>query len=231
MSSPARICVIENWAIVDDTPPVAPLQSRLRGRLNLHAKFVVGYSGNLGRGHDMQTVLDAAALLSADDDIVFLMIGGGTGMTALKRSAESRGLRNFHFLPYQSRAELPDCMAAADLHWVSLLPPLEGLIVPSKIYGILAAGRPMISSAIAMARFRGSLDLRRAGVAVAIGDCGGFARQIACFKADPMLRREMGNNGYELFRNKFTLQRALTRWMNTLVLQTPRRNAERTVEM
>ena len=120
----AKLCIIENWAGPDDAPPAGPTQSQLRVRLHLEEKFVVGYSGNLGRAHEFQTLLEAAALLSGDEDIVFLMIGGGAGMNALKQSVQLRAMRNFLFLPYQARTVLPDSMAAADVHWVSLLPTL-----------------------------------------------------------------------------------------------------------
>jgi len=65
-------------------------------------------------------------------------------MAALKEGVAARGLDNFRFLPYQRRDMLEDSLAAADVHLVSLLPALEGYVVPSKLYGILAAGRPLI---------------------------------------------------------------------------------------
>jgi len=117
--------------------------SKLRRALALQDHFVVGYSGNLGRAHDVDTLFDAAQRLVSQSRIAFLIIGGGHGYDQLQQRARKAGLGNVQFLPYQPLATLSDSMAAADLHLVSLLPALEGKIVPSKFYGIAAAERPV----------------------------------------------------------------------------------------
>ena len=217
----AKICVIENWADSDAGIPGAAAECRLRAQLGLAGKFVVGYSGNLGRAHEFQTLLDAATLLGTDKDIAFLMIGGGVGMTALKMAVGQRGLSNFQFLPYQPRATLSDSMAAADVHWVSLLPTLEGLIVPSKLYGILAAGHPVIFIGDSDGEVARLIGPAKVGVTVAIGDAPELARQIVALKSDSGRRESMGRNGYRLYRDQFTPQRALTRWCEILALAAP----------
>jgi glycosyltransferase involved in cell wall biosynthesis len=212
----AKICVIENWAYSDATVPMATRDSALRARLGLAGKFVVGYSGNLGRAHEFDTLLDAASLLSKDEDIVFLMIGGGAGMVALQQAVGRRVLGNFRFLPHQSRASLSDSMAAADVHWVSLLPSLEGLIVPSKLYGILAAGRPVIFVGDPDGEVARLIGPAQAGVAVGVGDARELQQRIVELKTDCGRRELMGQNGYRLYLNKFTPQRALARWSDIL---------------
>lgn len=217
----AKICVVENWADGDARIPSAAGESELRARFGLTEKFVVAYSGNLGRAHEFQTLLDAAALLSTDDDITFLMIGGGVGMFALKEAVKRRGLSNFIFLPYQPRASLSDSMATADVHWVSLLPALEGLIVPSKLYGILAAGRPVIFIGDQDGEVARLIGPARAGYVVAVGDARELERRIAELKFDGACRESMGENGYRLYRDNFTPQRALARWCDILGPLTP----------
>src|SRR5262249_27557810 len=111
----------------------------------LEHKFVVGYSGNLGRAHDIETILSAAGEL-VSCQLVFLCIGGGANYEALKQAAEKRGLAQlFRFMPYQSETDLADSLTAADVHWVSHKPEFEGLLFPSKFYGIAAVGRPTIA--------------------------------------------------------------------------------------
>jgi len=212
----AKIRVVENWADNDGGIPGGAAGAALRAQLGLAGKFVVGYSGNLGRAHEFRTLLDAAALLGADKDITFLMIGGGVGMTALKQSVEQRGMCNFQFLPYQPRTTLSDSLAAADVHWVSLLPALEGLIVPSKLFGILAAGRPVIFIGDPDGEVARLIGPAKAGVTVAAGDAQGLVRQIAELKSDPGRRESMGQSGYRLYLDKFTPQRALARWIDIL---------------
>ena len=173
---PSQLCVIENWAAAESAGRDG-VQSELRSRLGLGGEFVVMYSGNLGRAHEFATLLEAAALSAADPDIVFLMIGAGAGMAALERAVRARGLDNFRFLPLQPRAALADTLAAADLHWLSLKPALEGLIVPSKLYGILAAGRPVLFIGDPCGEVARVIGPAGAGLSVAIGDaaCAGAA--------------------------------------------------------
>jgi glycosyltransferase involved in cell wall biosynthesis len=217
----AKIGVVENWADNDGGICGGAAGTALRARLGLAGKFVVGYSGNLGRAHDFRTLLDAATLLGADKDISFLMIGGGVGMTALKHSVEQRGMCNFKFLPYQPRTTLADSLAAADVHWLSLLPALEGLIVPSKLYGILAAGRPVIFIGDPDGEVARLIGPTKAGVTVAVGDAKDLVRQIAELKLDPGRREAMGRNGYGLYRDQFRPHRALARWCDILATPAP----------
>lgn len=142
--APERIQVIHNWADSEQIRPVAPQNNSLRKAWGLDGKFVVGYSGNLGRGHDSATLLEAATALREKTDIVFLVIGGGAKLEELKQAIATRQLDNFVFQPYQPREMLSASLSAADVHLVSLKPSLEGLIVPSKFYGIAAAGRPVL---------------------------------------------------------------------------------------
>jgi colanic acid biosynthesis glycosyl transferase WcaI len=88
-------------------------------------------------------VLGAAELLRNEPRIVFLMIGGGKHFECLATAVKGRRLEHlFCFRPYQDQAMLPYSLAVADVHWLSLRPALEGLIVPSKFYAIAAAGPP-----------------------------------------------------------------------------------------
>lgn len=138
------IRVIHNWADAAAIRPIAHSDNPLRAEWNLHGKFVVGYSGNLGRAHEFQTVLRAAEQLTGSSNIRFLFIGDGAQLHSLQQEVGRRGLLNVLFHPYQPRERLSYSLSAADLHLVSLRPELEGLIVPSKFYGIAAAGRPIL---------------------------------------------------------------------------------------
>ena len=109
-------------------------------------KFVVGYSGNLGRAHEFDTILAASEHFRNDPNIIFLFIGGGHRSDELARRVKAQELSHkFRFLPYQRDEDLKYSLSVPDVHWISLRPELEGLIVPSKFYGIAAAGRPIIA--------------------------------------------------------------------------------------
>ena len=116
-----------------------------RGEHKLEGRFVAMYSGNFGLAHDFQAMLEAAArLVSRRPEILFLFIGAGPRLAGLKEQVETLRLSNVHFLPAQPIARLAHALSGADLHLVSMLPNLPGLVVPSKVYGVLVAGRPCI---------------------------------------------------------------------------------------
>jgi glycosyltransferase involved in cell wall biosynthesis len=210
--SAERIRIVENWAELDPEQPKPASLSRLRSRLGLGDHFVVGYSGNLGRAHEFQTLIDAAEILQNDAAIVFLMIGGGVGMTQLNRAVVERGLKNFRFLPYQPRESLGDCLAAADVHWVSLLPSLEGLIVPSKFYGILAAARPVIFIGDPDGELSRVIRAAQCGSAVSAGDVRGLVRALGDLKVDPRRLEREGSNGYRRYCERYSARRAIKDW-------------------
>jgi glycosyltransferase involved in cell wall biosynthesis len=213
---PERISVGENWADEDTISPLPVAMSSLRRRLELTEKFVVAYSGNLGRAHDTDTLLAAAQALRTDSDTVFLLTGGGGNMRVLESAARQQGLAQMRFLPYQPRAQLADSLAAGDVHLVMLLPQLEGLIVPSKLYGILAAARPVIFIGDPAGELAQLIADNGIGFAVACGDGAGLCRALYSLRDDPAERERMGARARALFEERYTLTRALARWRSLL---------------
>jgi glycosyltransferase involved in cell wall biosynthesis len=184
--------------------------SRLRHRLGLGGRFVVGYSGNLGMAHDVDALLVAARELRDDDSLVFVLSGGGSGMRRLQREAQADDLPNLRFLPYQSAADLGDSLAAANVHLVSLRPELEGLIVPSKTYGVLAAGRAVA--------FVGDSDgeiarlLRRHGCGVTVDSGARLAQALRMLRAEPSTVESMGLRARTAFDAEFSRSTVVEHW-------------------
>ncbi len=209
---PSKLRVIENWADGDAIAPKPADASALRAGLGLGDKFVVCYSGNLGRAHEFETLVAAADRLHDDPAIVFLIIGGGAKMEPLRLAVAAAALRNFMFLPYQPRAELEDSLAAADVHLASLLPPLEGLIMPSKLYAVMAAGRPLIFIGDGDGEIARVLREAECGITVAIDGGAELVAAIRLLKDQPQLRSLMGARARESFLARFARTRALERW-------------------
>ena len=213
---PQSLYIIENWADGAALLPKPAEHSELRASLGLQSRFVIGYSGNLGRAHEFDTLLAAARELSADPGYAFLMIGGGAKMSELKQRVLESGLTSFHFLPYQPREALADSLAAADVHLASLLPELEGLIVPSKTYGILAAGRPAIFIGDPdgeLARLVAETDC---GFAVRCADGAALAAALRSLHANRDELARMGARARVVFETRFTLDRAVRSWLQLL---------------
>lgn len=212
----ARISISENWADEGRLRPLAPSRSELRGKLGLSDEFVAAYSGNLGRAHDAATILEAACALDTDAGIVFLMVGGGAGMRSLEMQARARSLTNFRFAPYQPREALSDSLAAGNVHLVSLRPELEGLLVPSKLYGILAAGRPVVFIGDPEGELAQLIATMEVGVSVRNGDSVGLCRALRALRDDEARRVRMGIRARELFEERYTLSAAVARWRQVL---------------
>ena len=208
--------VIENWANEGARPPVKMQESQLYKELLLQGKFIVAYSGNLGRAHDYQTLLHAAQLLSIEKDILFLVIGGGIGYEKLKENSEKNKIENFLFLPYQKRECLADVLAAANVHLVSLLPELEGLIVPSKFYGILAAGRPTIMIGSVNGELARIIESSELGGVAEVGNAEELVRHIKNLKNNPSIAEAMGERAYNRYQSSYTLERAVNKWINMI---------------
>jgi lipopolysaccharide/colanic/teichoic acid biosynthesis glycosyltransferase len=140
----ARLAVIPNWADGELIRPLAPQHNPLRAAWGLGDRLVIGYSGNLGRAHEVDAVVELMTLLADEPALLFLFIGAGFGYPALRAKIAARRLENVVLRPYQDRARLPQSLTAPDLHLVTLRPEWEGLVMPSKLYGALAAGRPVV---------------------------------------------------------------------------------------
>jgi colanic acid biosynthesis glycosyl transferase WcaI len=205
-----KIQVIENWS--DMLAFKTTDDSLLRSRLGFQQKFVVGYSGNLGRAHEYATLLGAAEALRGDPHIVFLMIGGGIQMEALQSQVALRQLRNVHFLPYQPRESLADSLAAADVHLVNLIPALEGLIVPSKFYGVLAAARPVVFVGDPDGELARIIRQSGCGLVVGAGDSDALVQVIQRLKNGTSERQAMGAAARQLLCARFSTGRALAAW-------------------
>ncbi len=140
----SRLTVIPNWADGERIRPLAPRDNPLRAAWGLGDRFVVGYSGNLGCAHPVEPMLELIALLADEPGLAFLFIGAGSGYRPLRAALAARCLENVVFRPYQDQALLPQSLTVPDVHLVTLRPQWEGLVVPSKLYGVLAAGRPVV---------------------------------------------------------------------------------------
>ncbi len=140
----SKISIIPNWSDGKEIYPVTKDANSLIKEWGLEGKFIVGYSGNMGRAHDFVTILDIAERLHFDENIIFVFIGGGAKKQWIESEVKKRKLNNFLFKPYQPRENLAQSLSVPDVHLISLFPNLEGLIVPSKYYGVAAAGKPCL---------------------------------------------------------------------------------------
>lgn len=141
----ASIDLIPNWAPQGLESATGSSTEAFRAQHELEGRFVIMYSGNLGLAHRFEAILEAAdRLQSLLPKALFVFVGDGPKLSWVQQQTAERQLRNVRFLPAQPRETLAQSLAAADLHLASMREDFLGLVVPSKVYGILAAGRPCV---------------------------------------------------------------------------------------
>lgn len=209
-----RICVIDHFADCDELRPLPPQQSRLRKALGLppESTFVVGYAGNLGRGHDFETLIAAlpalAALLETADparpELHFLFVGDGDKRAALQAAVPTALTSRVHFLPPQARSELADVLAACDVGLVTLGRELAGLMVPSKLYGLLAAGLPLLYIGPERGRVAEVVAADGVGLGVRNGDAPGLVAALERLRSDAPLRQSMASAARRLAETRYS---------------------------
>ena len=198
-------------------PASAARSPALRKEWGLPAgAFVLAYSGNLGRAHEADTLLAAAAMLAHRADIWFLFVGGGHAQTDLQRRATEAGYERFVFQPYQPRARLSESLAVGDAHWLSLRPEFEGLIVPSKVFGIAAAARPIVAVCDPGGEVPSMIAAFDAGIAIVPGDGAGLADAITMLADNSAACRDMGNRARMMLEQGFQRRFALQLWESRL---------------
>ncbi len=174
--------------------------------------FVVGYSGNLGRAHDLDTILNVAENLRHAGNIKFLFVGGGYLHEKLEQEIRSRSLSSIVMKPYQSRDRLNESLALPNLHWASLAPELEGYIVPSKVYGIAAAGRPLLMIGSPRGEIGHIVSKFGFGICVQPGDIEMAEHFILRASRDPQVTRTMGERAREYIEQHASREQAISRW-------------------
>ena len=150
-------------------------------------------------------------------NIVFVFIGGGSGYEALQTQIADDSFRTVQFRPYQPRDFLHLSLSAPDVHLVSLAPRMEGLAFASKLYGALAAGRPVIFIGARDSEVPRILRDAECGLSVEAGDPDGLVAAILGLKGDPGLCSAMGRRARELFEREYAQEIALERWTQLLL--------------
>jgi colanic acid biosynthesis glycosyl transferase WcaI len=187
-----RVRVIPNFV---DTERIRPTEreNAYRRQYGLEGKTVVMYAGNVGFSQSVDLVLSAAMALAHEPDLLFVINGGGSARDELRRRASD--LPNVRFVDFQPSERLPEVLAAADIHVVPLKRGLARSSVPSKMYSILAAGRPIVASVDPGTEVANVVSRAGAGVAVEPDDPEAFTKAVARLVTDRDEAARMGAAG------------------------------------
>jgi glycosyltransferase involved in cell wall biosynthesis len=208
---PDRTTIIADWADTAAITP-GPRQNAFSAAHGLDGKFVVMHSGNLGLAQSLETVVEAAARLRDLPDLQVAFQGEGVKKDDLRRQVRDLGLTNVSFLPFQPKSGLSDSFATADLFIVSLQAGLAGYIVPSKLYGILAAGRPYVAAVEPACEVATLTTTHQCGAIAVPGDAASLAHEIRRFHEDRARLARCGANARALSAS-FDRQRQVGKYL------------------
>ena len=197
-----RVSIVPNWADGNVVRSIPHESNPLRDELARGARFVVLYSGNIGRAHDVSTMVGAARKLADRTEIAFVFQGDGNKRAELELG--TRGLPNVCFVPYQPRERLAESLSAADVHLITLSPNVLGLLEPSKLYGVMAAGRPAIYVGPERSEVARTIAAERMGSCLANGDVNRLVEAVAQRAADPSLSPAEGARARQAFDREYS---------------------------
>lgn len=198
-----KLFVVENWADGNDVFPI---------RWDHDGPLVVLYSGNLGLSHDVNTILAAAGALQNDDRFHFRFVGGGAKRNEVIEYKRAKDPTNISILPYCVRASLAESLSQCHIGLVTQLPACIGSVVPSKVYGLMAAGRPILYIGPRGTTPYQIIEQFQCGWHIDCGDEAGLVTLLNRLHADPDLIRSAGVRGSEAFRSHYDMPQAVQKF-------------------
>ena len=202
---PERMRVIPPWPPNERLQPPPRTENPFRRAHGFGDELIVMYSGNHTPTNPLTTLLDAAVRLRDDTRLRFVFVGGGAGKVEVERFRDEHSLPNVVTLPYQPLSALSDSLGAADIHVVSLGDRMTGIVHPSKVYGALAAGRPIFYLGPRPSHVSLLIETFDVGWHVAHGDIEGAVRTLrAIVQASAAERHAMGDRARAAIESEFS---------------------------
>ena len=192
--APDKISVIPNFVDTDFIRPL-PKDNSFAQQHGLADKFVVTHAGNLGYVYDLDTMIEAASLLHWEKDILFLIVGNGVAKAALEKKTQELKLDNVRFMPFQPHESLPWLRASSDVQVSLYKSGAANESFPSKVYEIMASGRPLLASADGDSNVANVAKAAQCGLCVTPGNAEALGEAILRLYRDPFLREAMGRCG------------------------------------
>ncbi len=211
-----RVRLIPVWADLRGVEPVPHSANPFRALIAPANELVVMYSGNFGIGHDASTILGAMERLKGEAGIRFVFVGGGKRRAEVEAFIRDHAIPNAAWHDYQARENLGASLSAADIHLISLREGVEGIMVPSKLFGIMAVARPSIFVGNAASEIARVLAEHDAGITLREGDPEGLARAILALRDDPPRRAALGENARRALAGRYDRDTACRQWADLI---------------
>lgn len=208
--------VINTWSNPDEVAFPEGKTNEFRTRWAPNGEVLLMYSGNFGLGHDFETLVNALASLPPLPSWRIALVGGGKRKAEFMAMLRSQTSCQFAEAPHQPREQLGELLCAADIHLVTLKNGFEGLMVPSKFYGAMSAGKPVLFIGPRTSEVALAIQDSCAGIVVEPGDADSLRRALADVISNSALRAEMAARALQFAKNKWSSEIALERWSDLI---------------
>lgn len=211
---------VNNWI---DEKEIYPLRSNhpkveaFKEKYNLKDKFIIMYSGNIGLYYDLENIIKVIEKFNGREDVVFAFVGDGTVKKEIENYAIDNKLSNVTFIPYQNKADLVYSLNAADIHWVVNARGIKGVSVPSKLYGVMAAGKPVLGVLDEGSEARLIVDECKCGVCTEPGNYDEIYNKINYILNNKDEIKEFGNNGRKYLEKNLTKDVSINKYKNAIL--------------
>lgn len=204
-----QIAIIPIWADLELVRPSPRESNSLLHELDLVDKFVVQFAGNMGRAQGVENMLKAAQLLKAERDIHFLFIGAGAKRQWMEEEIRRQGLNNVTLLSQRPRSDQPVFLNGCDIAMVSLVSGMTGAAVPSRLYNIMAAGKPVLAIANLESELSQVVQEEQIGWSVLPDQPEKLAEIVLEAKSNRELLLRMGTRARHVAEAKYTPDRVI----------------------
>jgi glycosyltransferase involved in cell wall biosynthesis len=210
-----RVAIIPNWADADMVHPTNRDDNPLLAELGVIDKFVVQYAGNMGFTHGLECLVDAIEKLRSDDDVFFLFIGSGVKKPWLEAKVRELGLSNVRILANRPRGDQPVFLNACDVAVITFKRGMAGVSVPSRMYNILAAGKPIVAVADENSELATLVRDERLGWVVPPGDPNAIVQAVLAARRQPQVLLEIGRRARAV-AERYSASRAIEGYRRVL---------------
>ncbi|WP_257063033.1 glycosyltransferase family 4 protein [Priestia megaterium] len=212
--------VINNWTNEDEILPLDKKDVQIQEFLkdnDLQNKFIIMYSGNIGLYYDLENIIKVTEHFKRYEDLAFVFIGEGAVKQKMQSFVEEKEINNVHFLPYQPKEFIKYSLNAAHVHLVVNQKGIKGVSVPSKIYGVMAAGKPILGVLEQDSEAQMLIEKSQCGVVVEPQDYQGITEQIEyLYKLEKEKLLNLGFNGRDYLDQHLKREISINKYRETL---------------
>lgn len=212
--------VINNWI---DEKEIYPLNDEhikikeFKQKYNLENKSIIMYSGNIGLYYDLENIIEVIGKFKLRNDVVFAFVGAGTVKNKIEDYSKENNLSNVTFIPYQNKEDLVYSLNCADIHWVVNAKGIKGVSVPSKLYGVMASGKPVLGVLDEGSEARLILEESNCGICCEPGNYEGIYNNINYILDNKEEMKTKGQNGRAYLEKHLTKEVSIKRYKENIL--------------